>query len=130
MFQSKMHRKRNAFPSTYQSILERLLQRPMNLITHILNTAIAPDNQRLAEIGIHAPPLRVDAHEAQLVPAALDDVLNAEVELARHHGGVGLAGESVEVLEGDGVDFVVDVEAGGRSVGMMVVVEVRRWEVV
>jgi len=48
----------------------------------------------------------------QLLPASLNDVGDAQVEFAGHYGGVGFAGEGVEVREGDGVDFVVDVEAG------------------
>ena len=92
-------------------ILKRLLHRPMNMITHILNRAPTPHNQRLVEIRIDPLPLRVQANEIQHLPAAVDDVLDAEVEFAGHDGCVGFAGEHVEVLEGDGVDFVVDVEA-------------------
>lgn len=46
------------------------------------------------------------------MPAAFDDVADAEIELAGHDDGVGFPGQSVEEGEGDGVDFVVDVEAG------------------
>jgi len=83
----------------------------VHLIAHILNRAVTPDNQRLVKLGLFAASLGVDAHQIQLFPAALDDVLDAEVEFAGHDGGVGFAGEGVEVVEGDGVDFVVDVEA-------------------
>ena len=50
------------------------------------------------------------------MPAALDDVLNAEVELAAHDNGVGFARKLVEEGEADGVNFVVDVEAVWRWV--------------
>jgi predicted ATP-grasp superfamily ATP-dependent carboligase len=36
--------------------------------------------------------------------------LNAQIELAAHHNRVRLSGELVEEVEGDGVDFIVDVE--------------------
>lgn len=83
----------------------------MNRIAYILNTAIPAHNQRLAEIRLDALALGVDADQAQFFPAAVDDFGDAEVELAAHDGCVGFAGEGVEVLERDGVDFVVDVEA-------------------
>jgi len=54
-------------------------------------------------------PFGVDAHQLQFEPAALDDVLDAEVELAAHDDGGGFAGELVEEVEADAVDFVVDV---------------------
>ena len=45
--------------------------------------------------------------------------MDAEVELAGHYGGIGFVREGVEVGQADGVDFVVDVEAGrGVSEGM------------
>jgi hypothetical protein len=83
----------------------------MNCIAHILNIAALPHNQRFLERRLHASALRVDAHELQFLPAALDDFFDAEVQLAGHDGGVVFAREGVEVLEGDAVDFVVDVEA-------------------
>ena len=92
-------------------VLKRLLQRPMHLIANILNRAPLPDNQRLAEIRLEPLPLRVDAHQLQLLPAPINHIRESEVEFAAHDDGVGFAGELVEVLEGDGVDFVVDVEA-------------------
>lgn len=49
------------------------------------------------------------------MPASVHHVLDAEVEFAGHYHGVGFAGEGVEVGEGDGIDFVVDVEARRES---------------
>lgn len=92
-------------------ILETLLQRPVDRIAHILDIAALPHDQRLVERRLDAAALRVDAHELQLFPAPLDDFFDAEVQLARHDGRVVFAGQVVEVLEGDAVDFVVDVEA-------------------
>ncbi len=83
----------------------------MNRITNILNRTLIPHNQRFREIWVDAFPFGVDPDQFELVPAALDDVCDAEVELAGHDLGVRFVGEGVEVLEGDGVDFVVDVEA-------------------
>jgi len=92
-------------------ILETIFQRPVNRVAHILNITALPHNQRFVERWLDAFALRVDAHELQLFPAALDDFFNAEVQLAGHYRGVVFAGEGVEVLEADAVDFVVDVEA-------------------
>lgn len=92
----------------------------MHLITHILNRAIIPHNQRLIKRRFLTPPLRVNAHEIQFFPAALDDVLDPEVELAGHDGCVGFVGESVQVVERDGVDFVVDVETVRSVLGFWV----------
>lgn len=45
------------------------------------------------------------------MPASLHYVLDTKIQLAAHDDGVVLAGKLVEEVEGDGVDFVVDVEA-------------------
>lgn len=37
-------------------------------------------------------PFGIDPHQLQFVPAALDDVLDAQVQLAAHDDGVGFAG--------------------------------------
>ena len=95
----------------HKRVLETLLQRPVNRIAHILNIAALPHNQRFFERRLDASALRVDAHELQFLPAALDDFFDAEVQLAGHYRGVVFARQGVEVLEGDAVDFVVDVEA-------------------
>ena len=99
----------------HQRILERLPQRPVHLIAHILNRAIPPHNQRFGKVGLGSSPFRVHAHQLQFLPASLHHVGDAEIELAGHYGRVGFAGQGVEVREGDGVDFVVDVEAVGRG---------------
>ncbi len=54
-------------------------------------------------------PFGIYPHELQFLPAALDDVLDAEVELAAHDDRVRLARELIEKAEADAVDFVVDV---------------------
>ena len=95
----------------HKRILETVLQRPVDRIAHILDITALPDNQRLVKRRLDALALRVDAHQLQFLPAALDDFFDAEVELAGHDGGVVFAGQGVEVLEADAVDFVVDVEA-------------------
>lgn len=61
-------------------------------------------------------PFGVETNESELLPAAVHDVLHAEVHLAGHDGRVGFAGELVEIVEGDGIDFVVDVKASFSSV--------------
>ena len=94
-----------------QRILETLLECPMNRITHILDRAILSHDKCFAEVRLDTFALGVDPHESEFLPALVHDVADAEVELAGHDGGVGFVGEGVEVFEGDGVDFVVDVEA-------------------
>ena len=83
----------------------------MDLITDILHCTPMPHDQRLTKIRLDALPLRVDSKEVKFLPGAVDDVLDADVELAGHDDGVIFAGEGVEMLEGDAIDFVVDVEA-------------------
>lgn len=95
----------------HKRILERILQTPMNLITNILNRRFLAHNQRLREVRINALALRIDAQETQVLPATVHHVRDTHVELAGHDDGLGLAGERVEEVEGDGVDLVVDVEA-------------------
>lgn len=56
-------------------------------------------------------PFRVNPNQAEFLPQAFYDVLHAEVELAAHDRCVGFAGELVQEVEADAVDFVVDVEA-------------------
>ena len=149
----------------HQRVLERLLQRAVYLVAHVLDARAGAHDQRLGEVGrggfpcdgqsagkhragatdgpkpspaakdaaeddgsfegklggsrefgsrelggVAHSPLRVDAHQPQLLPAAVHDVLDAEVELAAHDGRVRLARELVEEVEADGVDLVVYVE--------------------
>ena len=60
-------------------------------------------------------PLGIDPHQLQLLPAPLDNVLDAQIELTTHDDGIGFAGELVEEVEANGVDLVVDVEAAYSS---------------
>ena len=94
----------------HQRMFKRLLQRPMHLITHILNRSPPPNNQRLIKLDILALPLRINPNQPQLLPTALDHILNPQIQLAAHNHGVRFAGQRVEMREADGVDFVVDVE--------------------
>lgn len=94
-----------------EGVLEGLLERPVNAIAHVLDGAITPHNQSLAKVRVGALALGVDADELELLPAAVDDVLDAEVELAGHDAGVGLAREFVEEVQGHTVDLVVHVQA-------------------
>lgn len=96
----------------HQRILEALLQRAMHLVTHVLDGAVLSHDQGFAEVGLHALPLRVYPHEVQLLPGAVDDVADAEVELAGHDNRVVFVRELIEELHRDAVDFVVDVETG------------------
>lgn len=96
----------------HQRILEALLQRAMHLVTHVLDGAVLSHDQGFAEVGLHALPLRVYPHEVQLLPGAVDDVADAEVELAGHDNCVVFVRELIEELHRDAVDFVVDVETG------------------
>jgi len=88
----------------------------MDLIAYVFDTRITADDESFGEVRLYPFTFGVDAHEAEFLPAALHDVLDAEVELAGHYARVGLAGELVEEVEGYGVYFVIDVEAGLMSV--------------
>ena len=54
-------------------------------------------------------PFSVHPYQTQLHPASVDDVLDAEIELAAHDYRVWFTGELVEELDADTVDFVVRV---------------------
>ena len=56
-------------------------------------------------------PFRVQTDKPQFFPAAVDHVLDPQVELAAHDAGVWFAGELVEEVERDRVDLVVHVQA-------------------
>lgn len=94
----------------HKRILERFLETAVDAVAHVLDGAVAPHNERLAKVRISALALGVDADEPQLLPAPVDDVLDAEVELAAHHHGLRLPGKLVEEVERDAVDLVVHVE--------------------
>jgi hypothetical protein len=95
----------------HKRILKRILQRPMHPLTDILNTGSVPHNQRLAKIRIHALALGIYPDQVQHLPAAVDNVGDAEVQLAGHDSGVRFVGQAVEVLERDGVEFILYIEA-------------------
>src|SRR5687768_15889645 len=90
-----MHR---TFPP-YKRILETILQRAMYTITHILHRRIIPHNKRFREVWLHSFSLGVDTDKVEFFPGSVDNVLDAEIELARHYGGVVFTGELVEMLE-------------------------------
>jgi hypothetical protein len=81
----------------------------MNLITHIFNRRVLAHNKCLSKVDFDGLSLRVYPHELEFLPGALDDVIDAEVEFAGHDAGVWFAREFVKEVEGDGVNFVVDV---------------------
>jgi hypothetical protein len=91
-------------------ILEAILDSPVNLIAHVLNSAVVPDDQGLAEVGIDTLSLRVDSDQVQFFPTSVDDLFDAEIEFAAHDDRVGFSSQAVEEVEADAVDFVVDVE--------------------
>lgn len=85
----------------------------MDSIAHVLDRTVLAHDQRLAKVRVHALALRVDADQRQFGPGAVHDVGDAQVQLAGHYGREGLARERGQEGEGDGVDFIVDVEAVG-----------------
>jgi hypothetical protein len=93
-----------------QSILETVLQRPVNRVAYVLDITALAHDQSFVKRGLNTLTLRIDAHELQFFPASLDHFCDSEVKFAGHDGCVVFAGESVEVLQADAVDFVVDVE--------------------
>ena len=113
----------------HKRVLERLSQRAMDLVADFLDGRFVAHDQGFAEVRFDAfaavglerdmrrewrggernGPFSIYPHQLQFQPAPLDDVLDAEVELAAHDDGVGFAREFVEEVEADAVDFVVDV---------------------
>lgn len=94
-----------------QRILKRLLQRSVDTVTHILDGAVATNDEGLAKVWIDALALGVDADQVQFLPTAIDHVLDAEVKFAAHDDRMRLTGELVEEVERYTVDFVVHVQA-------------------
>lgn len=95
----------------HQGILERFLQRAVNLVAHILNGRVLAHDERLAEVRLFSLsafqvrylvsvygsrrrvlPLGVEPHQAQFLPDPLYNLLHSEIELAGHDGRVRLAG--------------------------------------
>jgi len=95
----------------YQRKLERLLDCPVDLIANVLDCASSSHDQRLAEVRVIAPLLRVDAHQLQFLPAPIDNILETEVQLTRHDDGMRLACQLVQVRQTDGIDLIIDVQA-------------------
>lgn len=95
----------------HHSEFEGILERSMDTITDILNGAITPHNQSLTEVRIDAFPFRVDPHQRQLLPAPVNHVLDAQVELAAHDHRIGLTRQTVQEVKADRVDLIVDVQA-------------------
>lgn len=69
----------------HERILEAVLDTPMDLVADILDGAVVADNESFAEVRINSLPLRVDPNEMQLIPAAIDDFADTEIELAAHN---------------------------------------------
>lgn len=99
--------------SPHHRILERLLQRPVDVVAHILDGRVAAADQSLGEIGFLALPIRslalwlagdnqcmawideplcVDSDQTEFLPDAINDVFNAQIQLTTHNSGVWLAG--------------------------------------
>lgn len=92
-------------------ILERVLEGAVYPVAHVFNGAVTPHNQRLAKVWVGSLSLGVNADELELLPASVNHVLDAQVELAAHDYGVVLSGELVQKVERDAVNLVVDVQA-------------------
>lgn len=92
-------------------VLERLLHGPVDGVAHVLDGAVPPDDQGLVEIRLDPLPLGVYADQPEVLPAAGDHVVDAQVHLAGHDDRIGLARQLVQEVEADGVDLVVDVQA-------------------
>ena len=101
----------------------------MNLIAYILNRRIIPHDQRLAKVWLNtlsvdgsakirqacwydqSLPFCIYSHQAEFLPASLDNVLHSEVKFAGHDSCVGLARELVEEVKADAINLVVYVQA-------------------
>ena len=90
-------------------VLERVLQRPVHLITHILDRGLVAYDESFAEVGLFPFSLGVDPHQLQLLPASVDDILDPQVELAAHDDRVRLSSQLVQEVQRDRVDLVVDI---------------------
>ena len=77
-------------------VFERVLQRPMHLITHILDRGLVSYDQCFAEIRLFSFSLGVDPHQLQFLPASIDDILDPQVELAAHDDRVRLSSQFVQ----------------------------------
>lgn len=121
-------------------ISEILLQRPMDLIAHVLDRRVLPDDESILKVwlctfavgmlvmrardlswvrGNRHVRLCVYPHQSQFLPAPFDNFLDAQIQLAAHDACVGFSRQLVEKLDTDAVDLVVNVETVQRlAVGL------------
>lgn len=69
------------------------------------------ENKRLLEIWLLASALCVHAHQAQLVPDLVHQDVDAKLHLHRDTSILWVRRQSVDILNRNGVDLVVDIDA-------------------
>lgn len=93
-----------------------------------LNGCALPQADRVGQIGVDASFLRVDLHEAQFIPYAINEVVQAvrilifscgaddkrsksllHIQLTTDNNSFGLMREFIDLLQANGVNFVVDI---------------------
>lgn len=83
----------------------------MDPVTHILDAAVTSHNQGLAKVGLHGLALRVYPNQLELLPAAVNHILDAQVQLAAHDDGLRLPRQTVQEIERNAINLVVHIQA-------------------
>lgn len=94
----------------HHSEFEGVLEGPVDAITYILDGAITSHNQSFTEVRLDAFPFCVDPYQRQLLPAPVNHILDAQVELAAHHNRIGLTRQPVQEVKTNRVDLIVYVQ--------------------
>ena len=86
----------------------------MDLFADGFDRAAVPvvgEDDGIGEVRHFVSSFGVDPDEIQLLPYFLKHAIEIEFHVAADDDGVGLQGDHVDLLHGDGVDFVVAEEA-------------------
>ena len=75
------------------------------------SVSVVGEDDGITEIGHFVSSFGVDPDEIQLLPYFLKHAIEIEFHVAADDDGVGLQGDHVDLLHGDGIDFVVAEEA-------------------
>lgn len=116
--------------SPHERILERVLNRAMDLIADVLDRRLVPHNQRFREIGFDSFPVTmyehgircmiraqekslpfgIDTDQSKHVPASLNYILDTQIQFAAHNACVRFPSELVQEVQTHAVNLVIDIE--------------------
>lgn len=78
---------------------------------HVETLASKSQNEGVSQVGGETSSLGIDANETKLIPNFVHENVNAQLHMHGHAGVLGIGRKTVDVFNGNRVDFVVDVDA-------------------